>query len=171
MPKKASRRRRRSKLIVINIDMSVALGALLPQIVVRDAPTAGELASRSMYMISSDLYVAQNGMTEGEGPIEVGWAHDDLSITEIKEGIEADTADRNDQIALERAGRKIRRIGLFSGLAAGAVLNDGKDVRTRLGFMVDTGSGIALYAYSRDQAQLTTGGVVQVIGKIYARAG
>ncbi len=166
---KHQKRRRRSRLVVVNIEMSVALGTLNANTVIRDSPSAGELFSRSLFVISSDLYCSMRGTT-GEGPIQIGWAHDDLSVAEILEGIQADTADRNDQIALERAGRKIRTIGVFPALASEGVLNDGKNIRTRLGFMVDTGSGVALYALNRSGAQLTTGAVVDVFGKLYCRA-
>ncbi len=163
------KRRRGSGLVVINIDMAVTLATLANQTVIVDSPAANELFSRSLYVISSDLYVTLRGATAGEGPIEVGWAHSDLSTGEIAEGILADTSNRNDQIALEQAGRKIRKIGMFGNLGTNEVLNDGKDVRTKIRFMVDTGNGLALYAFNRSGSALTTGQVVIITGKIYCR--
>ncbi len=162
-------KRRSGKLEVINVKMSLPLGTLANVTAVRDAPAANELFSRSRFVISSDLYCMIGGQTVGEGPIEMGWAHDDYSVAEIAENRVADDANSNDKISQEQSRRQIRVIGMFSGLAAGEILNDGKDVRTRIKIRVDTGQGLALYAFNRSGATLTTGATVQVIGKLYCR--
>ncbi len=113
---------------------------------------------------------AMRAVTAGEGPIMVGVAHADYTVTEIKECIEAEAAmSRGDKIAREQADRLVRRIGTFANESTDEVLNDGKPITTRLNWVIADGSQINLWAYNQSGATLTTGAVVSINGKIRLR--
>ncbi len=120
-------------------------------------------------VISADLNWSVRDLTPTEGPVEVGLSTNDLSITEIIESLDAVPSGRDDVIALERTKRPVREVGMFSGVAAEEVLNDGKPIRTRMGFRHSATTATNIFAVNRSGATLTTGGVVTVTGKLYVR--
>jgi len=104
---------------------------------------------------------ALRALTAGEGPIHVGYAHGDYTVTEIKEFIENSAAiSVGDKIAQEKANRLIRVIGSFNGLSTNEVLNDGKPMKTRLNWFIPIGTVLNQFAYNDSGATLTTGAVV-----------
>ncbi len=66
-----------------------------------------------IFIVSIDGNWAIAVLTAGEVPIEVGYAHSDLSVSEIKEALEAELTDPDDIIAKEHARRPVRRAGQF----------------------------------------------------------
>ncbi len=106
------------------------------------------------------------GMTPSEGPIVVGYAHGDYSVTEIKEALEAETMmTRGDKIAAERGNRLVRRVGIFTGQVEDDTLNDGRPIRTRLNWVVPVGKTLNAFAYNQSGATLTTGAILVQNGK------
>ncbi len=99
-------------------------------------------------------------IASSDGPILVGLAHSDYTVTEIKEWIENPASwDPGDKIAQERAKRLIRKIGVFENTSAdlGAdVLNDGKPIKTKLNWSLTTGKTIQLWAYNMGSSALAT---------------
>ncbi len=123
-----------------------------------------------LYVVSIDAYVAQRDATSGQGPILVGFAHDDLSVAEINEALEAEVTDPDDIIAKERARRPVRKTGLFPVINVGEVLNDGKAIRTKCGWSEGSGAHrIALWARNQSGATLTTGAIIEWFGTVYGR--
>ncbi len=109
------------------------------------------------------------GQTEGEGPIVVGLAHSDYTVTEIKEALEAAAAiSQGDKIANEKANRLVRIIGTFGG-GANSVLNDGRPVKTRFNWNIAIGDASVLFAYNDSGSALTTGAVLNVNGEVWVR--
>ncbi len=107
------------------------------------------------------------GVTVGEGPIRVGVAHSDYSDAEVEEWIEnAGSWDEGDLVQQEVAKRKIRLVGAFQCLGADEVLNDGRTIRTKLGWIADTGQSLKIWAYNASGGSLTTGSVVGVAGEV-----
>ncbi len=105
-------------------------------------------------------------LTAGEGPIQVGVAHGDYSLAEIEEFLEQDApTGPNSLVEREVAGRLIRRVGVFSGVAAEEVLNDGKPIRTRLNWLIADGQRINSWVYNNSGASLTTGALVRTFGE------
>ncbi len=138
-------------LTLANLDV---LGEVLPDTV--DKPT---------FILSIDATWSLNGLTGGEGPILVGWAHADYSDAEVEEWIENQGAwGTSDLVQQEVAKRKIRTAGEFSGVAGDEVLNDGKFIRTRMKFMLNAGQTMRFWAYNRSGAALTTGASLLVEG-------
>ncbi len=96
-----------------------------------------------------------------DGPILVGIAHDDYVAAEIEDFVEATTSwDVGNLVQQEVAKRKIRIIGTFRVPAGGptevVVLNDGKPIRTKCNWMLETGQGLAMWAYNMGDSALAT---------------
>ncbi len=108
------------------------------------------------------------GLTAGDGPIIVGYAHSDFSVTEIKEAIEASASiSVGDQVAQERANRKVRLVGQLTDLVE--ELNDGKPVKTKLNWLIPIGKEVNIFAYNDGAALLTTGAVVSCSGDMWVK--
>lgn len=122
-----------------------------------------------LYCLSIDTTWSSVDHTAKEGPIVVGVAHGDLSVTEIKEATEAEMTDPDDIIARERARRPVRTIGVFDGETENEKLNDGRMLRTKMKFSVGDGHQPVLWAKNKDTAQLTTGTLIKVNGVLYGR--
>lgn len=127
-------------------------------------------ADRDLYLISADVVVALDGLTAGEGPLEVGLCHGTYTQTEIDGYIETTTdIDVGNPIANEAAdrGRYIKTIGMFQGLNTDEVLFDGRPRRIKLKFPLQEGEALAVWVYNRTGATLTTGCSVRISGKLY----
>lgn len=148
---------------------SLALGALASNVVV--ASNFGNVVDQEVYAISCDAVVSGHGFTTSEGPILVGLAHGDYSAAEIEEWLEANASwVSSDQIANEKAKRKCRIIGYLEEMTGGDRLcNNGNVIRVKLGWKVQEGETLNLWAYNEGSAVLTTGGIVEVKGPIYLK--
>ncbi len=95
-----------------------------------------------------------------DGPIMVGLAHSDYTDAEIEAFIEnTGSWSRGDLVAQEVGKRKIRVVGIFQtpALAAEAsVLNDGKPITTKCGWMLTTGQTLRFWAYNLGTSALAT---------------
>ncbi len=158
---------RKSRFAVINVSESLALLTLADDAVLGvDSDPFG----REFYGISADLYWGVRNHTAGEGPIIVGIAHNDYTDVEVAENLnQTGMEDSGDMIAKEQGRRLVRRSGQFSGVATDEVLNDGKPVRTRIGFVITDGFSLAFWAQNKNGGPLTTGAVLEVSGKLYGR--
>ncbi len=108
------------------------------------------------------------GLTAGEGPITVGFAHDDYTVTEIKEALEAAASiDPGDKIAQEQADRLVRIVGTLS--EANSELNEGKPIKTRLNWLIGVGHSINMFAYNESPSALTTGAVLHSQGDLWVK--
>ncbi len=108
---------------------------------------------------------ALRGHTAGEGPIHIGFAHGDYTVTEIKEFIESGASiSVGDKIANEQANRLVRIVGTFDGLNTEEVLNDGKPIKTRLNWAIPIGKTMNFFVYNDSGAAQTTGSIVDITG-------
>ncbi len=112
-----------------------------------------------------------NSMTRGsdDGPILVGVAHSDYTSIEIEEWIEQSNSwNEGNLIGQEIAKRKIRRVGLFEtpdDALEAIVLNDGKPITTKLGWILLQAQTLKVWAYNTGISALaTTDPDVQVNG-------
>lgn len=116
---------------------------------------------------------AMRDATVGEQPIEAGFAHSDYTVGEIAEKLVADESNiRGNKIAVEQSQRKVRVCGSFPQLTvAGAdVRMTQADVRYGLGFKIENGFNIVIWARNRSGANpITTGAVVQMTGTLFGR--
>ncbi len=165
---KHRRGRRRSFLIKGKIDETLALGALANADVVGDV--FNDTLDQEAYAISMEALWTIRGDTGGEGPVLVGVAHGDYTDAEIEEYLEnAGSWTRGDLIAQEIAKRKIRTVGAFQGTAIDEILNDGKPMKTKLGFMLQEGQTVKVWAWNKSGATLTTGAQVFLEGHVWLR--
>ncbi len=161
--------RRRYSLRRVRTIPQVALATLANVTVVVGAvtPTAdGQYRAMSLSHTWS-----LKGLTAGEGPILVGYAHSDYSVTEIKEAIEiAASINIGDLISSrEKADRLVRIVGSFAGNTTDETLNDGRPIKTRLNWAIPIGKAVNIFAYNDSGATLTTGAVVDCNGDLWVK--
>ncbi len=161
------RSNRRKNFVALPFNTTVVLDTLANGAVI----AADLLASLSedLYVISVDGTWAMLGHTAGEGPIHVGYAHGDLSVTEIGENLTADLSNPDDIIQKERSRRPVRRAGSFPGLSTEEVLNNGVPLRTTIKFTIGDGNSFDIWAQNVSGATLTTGCTVRLDGTVYGR--
>ncbi len=163
---KNRRRRRRITLIKGTIDLDEALGTLAAQTALLDATDS---VDDSSWLLSTECTYALDH-TAGEGPVKLFWAHSDYSLVEVEEFIELATGWGNsDEGSKEISRRKIRQIGEFAGTATDEVLNDGKSIKTKIGFRVGPDQGLNLVTYNDDANPLTTGASIKAKGHCWIK--
>ncbi len=169
MPPKTKTKKfnRRKNFQAIPFSDQLALSTLGEDTILSKAPTGA--VTESYFAISVDTLWAIRGHTVQEGPIVVGWAHGDLSVSEIKEALVAELIDPSNIIVREHARRPVRRSGIFIGTLSHEVLNDGRPIRTPMRFTIDTGHTWQYFAFNQSGAALTTGTVLEVHGVMYGR--
>ncbi len=167
----ASKRRRRSRrragFIAIPYDHGLTLAALADGVVLSTAIlTFGE----DIWLMSADWVATIIDATAGEKPIEIGFAHGDLSVTEISEALGAEVTDPDDIIAKERSRRPVRKLGHFHhGSEIDSSIANGMMQRRKIGFSVGDGHSLNLYAVNRTGAALAGGSLVRISGTLYGR--
>ncbi len=113
---------------------------------------------------------ALRGLTAGEGPITVGYAHSNYTVTEIKESIESGTAiSIGLKVEQERANRLVRIVGTFPGNDTEEALNHGEPIKTRLNWAIPVGVEVDIFAYNDSGGTLTTGAQVEHTGKCWVK--
>lgn len=162
--KRNTRRRRNPNFGIIRVQNSVALGTLADNTVIKITLAA---VTQEMRAISADLLWAIRGGTAGDGPVLLGVAHGDYTVTEIKERIEVDVTSQGTKIEQEQARRAIRDVGYMTDLGDGEQFNNGLIKRTKMGFNIEDGQNVAGFVYNQFGAPLNTGAVLEVTGKIY----
>lgn len=167
-----AKRRRRSKgrrgYTAIPFQASGSLGTLGNGTVLA-VPLLPAAFSEDFYCLSVKAQLALHGVTTGEGPIGCGYAHDDLTVAEIAEKLDASLTDPDDIIARERARRPVRMAGSFPTIAIDEVLNDGVPVKTPIKFMIGDGHSLTGYVQNRSGTALTTGATVLFDGVMFGR--
>ncbi len=125
----------------------------------------GDSVSEKTWVSSVKAVYGLQDFTVGEGPVVLVVAHSDYSDTEVAEAIEADTAwDTGNLVAREQATRKVRVIGTFTLTDQGEeVLNDGRNITTKLGWMLETGQTIQYGIFAAGGA-VTTGAAITCTG-------
>ncbi len=141
-----------------NIDMNVELGTLAGNTalttVMPDTVTERSLVSSFI----ASFILSGFTLLDNVGPVMVGVAHGDYTLAEIEEWIELQTGwAEADKISQERAKRLVKRIGVFemvgglTGVSRGT-LNEGRPVRIRLGWILNAGQTLQIWAYNMGSA-------------------
>jgi len=159
-------RRRRYSLRRVRVSPQETLQSLITKIVLVQ-PFAG--AAPSAYRVMSVIGTwSITNFADVDGPITVGIAHSDYTITEIKESIEAVAGiDPGDKIAQEQAARLVRIVGSFVS-GGNDNLNNGQPIKTRLNWLITTGDQLNMFCYN-DGITMTTGSVVNFMGDMYVK--
>ncbi len=168
---KARRRRRIGRYIRGNVDEKLSLTTLgaatavgedFDQVVNERTLVTSIVASYSMLNMTA---------AAADGPILVGVAHSDYTDTEIQEFLTATTGwDEGNKVAQEQMSRKIRRIGTFQNppdITTPAVLNDGRQIKTKLNWILLQGQTLQLWAFNQGSSAFdTTVPVVHAAGHV-----
>ncbi len=167
MAKHPKRRGGRGKgFVVWPVQIQMALSTLATDTVIKFDLLA---LSQNAFMISADLQWTLRGGVATEGPIQVGYANDDLAVAEIAEAFNAAPASQSDIIQIERSRRPVRKAGSFTGLVTDEALNDGKAIRTTLKFKLANGVDLAVWAFNQSGSALTGSQFIEVTGNVYGR--
>ncbi len=143
----------------------MTLGALAANTGLLDR-TDSSVASRA-YLLSMEAVHSIIGLAAGES-VALGVAHSDYTLAEVEEWIENTTGwDEGDLISQEINRRKIRSIGVFT--SEETAINEGRMLKTKLGFIVNTGDGLNFFLYNPDAAGLTTGSEWTSMGHVWIK--
>lgn len=159
-------RRGRYSLRAVRVTPGITLSTLAGVTAIVANVTAA--ADGQYRAISLKTTWSAEGLTATEGPIVVGYAHSDYSVTEIKEFIESGTSiSIGLKVEQERANRLIRHVGTIS--LATPELNDGNPIKTRLNWNMAPGVSVNIFAYNDNASALTTGGILAVNGTMWVK--
>lgn len=151
------------------MDETFSLGTLASKVVI--SAVVGDVVKDRAWVSSVLARWSLANFTPGAdiGPVLVGVAHSDYASNEIEAWIEnQDSWDEGNLVQQEIARRKIRMVGTFmvdAAVAVPAVLNDGKPILTKCGWILNQGQTIRLWAYNMGTAAIgTTDPVVGAFG-------
>ncbi len=160
MAKNKPRRRNFAKYIRGEVDETLTLGTLGARVVISAA--FDEVTTEQMRVSSVKNTYSMDTYTPvtNAGPILIGLAHSDYTDAEIEAWIETTGSwDRGDKVAQEVGNRLIRKIGVFEtpdDAQDSVTLNDGKPIKTKLNWHLNTGKTLRLWAYNLGTAALAT---------------
>ncbi len=140
-----------------NVDESLSLGTLASKTLVGD--TWDESPEEETRISSIVCTWSLSNLTSGQGPIVFGVAHSDYSDAEIEAVIENLASwDQGSKVEQEIAKRLVRKIGVFAGQSgtANVTFNDGKPMKTKLNWRVNTGDTLKMWAYNESDSALAT---------------
>ncbi len=165
---KHPKRQRRYNLRMVRVSAELALGTLATDTAL--TVQLGAVAVNSYRFMSIKATWTLSSFTAGEGPITVGYAHSDYSVTEIKECLEASNSiDPGLKIEQEQANRLVRIVGTLKG-EANTSLNDGRPIKTKLNWLISPGDRVNLFAFNEDTAaNLTTGSLLNCQGQFWVK--
>ncbi len=168
MAKKGHGKRRRFNLRRVRITAEQALATLASDTALVTSTTgAGDIPYRAITM---NLTWAIRDATQGEGPVTVGYAHSDYTVTEIKECLESQAAiSQGDKVANERSKRLVRIVGVLNFDTNGFALNDGKPIKTRLNWLISVGDQVNIFIFNENNAALSTGAFVLTSGDMWVK--
>ncbi len=146
---------------------SIPLGALAADTVIKE--TSPLALTEDYFVISTDVAISWRNGTAGQGPIQIGWANNDLSVTEIAEALDAAPVNRDDVIGIERMRRPVRIIGNIDVSTGDGTIGDGEKIKTVIRKRIGSSIGQCFWARNRSGATLTTGNIVQLDGMINGR--
>ncbi len=159
------------RLRKVRVANSFAIGALGALDVVADGITSAP--TERIRVISANLTWSLADMTPTDDAVEVGFAHGDYTAAEIEECLEAQSAiDAGDKIGQEKTNRLVRTVGVFPDVVAaggGQTLNDGRPIKTRLNWALQTGKTLNVFVRNGSGTVYTTGGKLITSGEIWVK--
>ncbi len=141
------------------VNETLQLGTLAADTLISD--TFDESPTEESVISSIEATWALNGLVAGQGPILFGVAHSDYTDAEIEAVLENTGAwSQGKKTEQEVAKRLVRIIGTFVGKQGTGTndvqFNDGKPVKTKLNWKIQTGQTLKMWAYNISGAALTT---------------
>ncbi len=149
------------------VNKTLALGGLATKTLIGD--TFDNVTIERMLCSSLVATYTIDDLLAGQGPILFGVAHSDYDAAEIEAVIEnTGSWDMGDKISQEVAKRLVRVIGTMVGEQGTGTddvkFNQGRPVKTKLNWMLNTGDTLKLWAYNLDTGSLTTGSILTADG-------
>ncbi len=161
MARKSGKKRPMGRYIRGNVDEEVNLSGLAAKDVV--GAVFDETVNERTFCSSIDATYSMANFTPiaNAGPVIVGVAHSDYSDAEIEEWIESTGQwNEGDLVASREISRRlIRQVGTFQSPDAATdvvVLNDGKEIHTKLGWILNQGQTLRLWAFNSGAAAIAT---------------
>ncbi len=153
------KRRSMSNYLKGNVDENLDLGTLNSKALVAD--TFDENGEETLLISSLVATWTLDNLVAGQGPILFGIAHSDYSDGEIEAVIEnAASWQAGSKVEQEVAKRLVRVIGTFVGKQGTGTndvsFNEGRPVKTKLNWRLDTGDTLKMWAYNISGAALST---------------
>ncbi len=152
-----------------NIDLNGNLGTLAAVTGILLVPA--DVVEEKAWISSVRATYALAGISpvDNMGPIQVGIAHSDYTLSEIEAWIEQSTGwAEGDRVAQEISNRLIRRIGTFEmpdGPSDSVALNLGKPITTKLNWILVTGQNVVFWVYNEGSVAIaTTDPNVHIVG-------
>ena len=164
--------KRNFNLRKVRVTTVISVGALAAGDVTEVALT--DVTTSSIRIMSVDFaYSLANLGAAIDDSQEFGLAHGDYTATEIEECLEAnESINRNDKIADEKANRIVRTIGIMTGdgiAGAGLSFNDGRPMKTKLNWAIDTGLALSFWIRNGSGSVYTTGAQIAVVGNMWVK--
>ncbi len=156
----------RSRYQAIPFGSGLTLGTLGNGTVLTSQALDAAMAE-NYFCTSVDLQYSIFGATPTEGPIEVGINHDDYSVTEIAEALDAEVVDPGNKIAMERARRLVHSHAKFPVALANESLNNGLEKRYTVKWMIQQGHQLGVWARNKSGTALTTGAIISITGVMH----
>ncbi len=159
---KKGRRRRFRRYLRGAIDFNFSLVTLAGNTLV--SGVVGGSVTEKAWLSSAVIRWSLDDVTPAvdTGPLLVGVAHSDYTDAEIEAWVEnTGSWSEGDMVSQEIARRKIRMVGVFQTAPGAAsvgiaVLNDGKPIRTKCGWMLESGDTLRVWAYNQGSAAYAT---------------
>ncbi len=144
-----------------NVDEELALTTLASKDVVGAA--FDEVVDNPTFISSIQATYTLENLTEtaGVGPVVCGVAHGSYTDAEIEEFLEqAGQWNRGNIVATREISRRlIRQVGTFESPAVSLqkeTLNDGRAIKTKLGWWLQEGQTLRLWAYNAGSVNIAT---------------
>ncbi len=153
-------RRKFKRYIKGPIDITTLLGTLAGNTLISTGPS--DTVDDTTWCSSVNCIYSLSDYTAAaaDGPILIGIAHSDYTDAEIEEWIENTTGwSQADKVSQEVSRRKIRQIGVFptpDSATLYSVLNDGRNITTKAGWMLSEGQNITFWMYNMGTSALAT---------------
>ncbi len=142
-----------------NIDLNYNLGTLAPADVLTQAVQDAVSERARVTSIVTSYALSDYTALANAGPLIQGVTHSDYSDAEVEEWIELNTGwDVGDRVSWEISSRLIRRIGTFPGPVTSGddtVLADGRLIKTKLNWMLETGQNLRFWTYNTGTVALS----------------
>ncbi len=161
----AAKRRRasRGRLVYLPFDESITLGTLVANGI---STNALQTLTQDFDIVGVKATVSFTDVTQGEGPLEVGWAQSELTGVQIVANRDASPTSQWDVLANEQSKRKVRVFGKSAGTTDES-LNNGLAVWRKMFLRIPSGKALCdLWIINRSGATLTTGAIVNLQGSV-----